>query len=167
MNKLYILTGPAGVGKSTVSQKIAESLEKSVLIEGDIIYNFFVGGRIRPWYNDAPLDLFWSNCFYLINSYLESGYDVVFNYIIKPKYYNIIKEKFSNYSIIFQVLMVDEETIVKRDKERPLDWQMGERALVLLKEFVDAGYDNKYILDTSNLSIDETLKEVVKKTNGM
>lgn len=31
---LYIITGPAGVGKSTISKKIAESKKKSVLIEG-------------------------------------------------------------------------------------------------------------------------------------
>ena len=30
MKKLYIITGPAGVGKSTVSKMIASSLEKSV-----------------------------------------------------------------------------------------------------------------------------------------
>lgn len=51
MNKLYIITGPAGVGKK---------LKKSVVIEGDTIYNFFVGGRIKSWYKDAPLDLFWN-----------------------------------------------------------------------------------------------------------
>ncbi|HAN10617.1 MAG TPA: hypothetical protein DCP90_08420 [Clostridiales bacterium] len=28
---IYIITGPAGVGKSTISQKIAESIDKSVL----------------------------------------------------------------------------------------------------------------------------------------
>ena len=162
MNKLYIITGPAGVGKSTISMKIAESLSKSVLIEGDDIYNFFVGGRIRPWYKDAPLDLFWNNCFYLINSYLENGYDVVFNYIINPNKFNEIKEKFKDYEIIFKVLLVDENIIVKRDKERPEDCQMGERSLVLLKEFINYNYEEKYILDTSNLSIDDTLKVIIK-----
>lgn len=29
MNKLYIITGPAGVGKSTISKSISERLEKS------------------------------------------------------------------------------------------------------------------------------------------
>ena len=42
INKLYIITGPTGVGKSTISNKLAESLLKSVLIEGDTIYNFFI-----------------------------------------------------------------------------------------------------------------------------
>ena len=40
MNKLFIITGPAGVGKTTISNKLASSLSKSVLIEGDTVYNF-------------------------------------------------------------------------------------------------------------------------------
>ena len=43
MANLYIITGPAGVGKSTVSKKIAESKSKSVLIEGDYIYSQVIG----------------------------------------------------------------------------------------------------------------------------
>lgn len=34
MNKLFILTGPAGVGKSTISYELGKRLEKSVVIEG-------------------------------------------------------------------------------------------------------------------------------------
>lgn len=33
MSNLYIITGPAGVGKSTISRRIAESKNKSVLNE--------------------------------------------------------------------------------------------------------------------------------------
>ena len=38
-NMLYIITGPAGVGKSTVSKMLAETKVKSALIEGDDIYH--------------------------------------------------------------------------------------------------------------------------------
>lgn len=164
MNKLYIITGPAGVGKSTISKRIASSLEKSVLIEGDDIYNQFVGGRISPWKENAPLDLFWENCLMLIDNYLKNGYDVVFNYIIKQKHFNVLKDKFNNYNRQFTVLLVDENTIVERDKERPKDCQMGERSLVLLNEFKNENYDKKYILNTTNLTIDETTNEILNNT---
>ena len=39
MPTIYIITGHAGMGKSTISKKIAESLSKSVLIEGDDFYS--------------------------------------------------------------------------------------------------------------------------------
>lgn len=161
MNKLYLITGPAGVGKSTISNEIAKKLKKSVLIEGDTIYNFFVGGRIKPWLENAPLDLFWNNCIFLINSYLTSGYDVVFNYIINPKEFKILKTNFKDYEIIFKVLITDEKTIIKRDKERPLDCQMGKRSLVLLNEFKNYNFNENYILDTSKLTIEETTKNIM------
>lgn len=161
MNKLYILTGPPGVGKSTISNLLASSLEKSVLIEGDTIYNFFIGGRIKPWYKDAPLDLFWNNCIYLIKSYLENGYDVVFNYIINPSNFKRLEKEFSNYEIVFKVLLTTEEEIITRDKNRPLDCQMGLRSIELLNSFKNYNYDKKYLLDTTNLTKEETLKQIL------
>ena len=56
MNKLFIITGPAGVGKTTISNKLASSLSKSVLIEGDTVYNFFIGGRISQRAAHAAAD---------------------------------------------------------------------------------------------------------------
>ena len=40
---LYIITGPAGVGKRTISKRLATLNEKSVLIEGDDIYGQVIG----------------------------------------------------------------------------------------------------------------------------
>lgn len=46
MPNLYIITGPTGVGKSTVSQKLAKRSNKSALIEGDFIYAQVIGGYV-------------------------------------------------------------------------------------------------------------------------
>lgn len=161
MPKLYLITGPAGVGKSTISTHLANKLPKSVLIEGDTIYNFFVGDHIAPWLPKAPLDLFWSNSLYLIKTYLDHGYNVVFNYIITPKDYKKITTTIKDYPIIFKVLLTDEATIIKRDKERPLDCQMHERSLILLRNFINYKYPQEYLLDTSNLTIEETVKNIL------
>lgn len=163
MNKLYIITGPAGVGKSTISYEIGKRLEKSVVIEGDTIYNFFVGGRIKPWLENAPLDLFWENVMYLIESYLKNGYDVVFNYIIKNNTLEKLKKRFKDYDIIFKCLLVDEETILKRDMLRKEDCRMKERCIVLLNEFKNCNFESDYILDTSNLTVNETVEKILLK----
>ena len=73
MPNLYVITGPAGVGKSTISLKLAESLEKSALIEGDDIYNQVVGGHVSPWKEGNHLDTFWKVSVHTIRDYLESG----------------------------------------------------------------------------------------------
>ena len=135
MPNLYIITGPAGVGKTTVSKKLAENKEKSALIEGDDIYNQVIGGRISPWKEGNHLNIFWKICLNTIDTYLTNGFDVIFNYIVTPDDLRNIKDNFKNYSIKFAILISDEETLLKRDKLRPIDCQMGTRCTVLLESF--------------------------------
>lgn len=158
---IYLITGPAGVGKSTVSRKIAQSLEKSVLIEGDDIYHLVVGGYVSPWKDANHLPFFWKNCITLIENAVQEGYDVVFNYILDKEDVENLRKKFSNQKIKFVVLLVDKETILQRDKLRPVDCQMGERCLVLLKEICDEHFNPKFVLDTSKQSVTQTCESIV------
>ena len=160
MPNLYVITGPAGVGKSTISQKIAENKNKSVLIEGDEIYAQVVGGYVSAWKEGNHLDVFWKICLDMINTYLLAGYDVVFNYIVTLSSYTKIKERFKNYNTKFVVLVSNEETILSRDKQRPIDCQMNERCIILLNNFKNTNYGKDYFLDTSNLSIEETVETI-------
>ena len=161
MKNLYIITGPPGVGKSTISKRIAELGNKSVLIEGDDIYHQVIGGYVQAWIYGNHLSTFWKVCLNSIRIYLDDGYDVVFNYIIDPEQLEIIKESFKDYNVKFVVLLVDEETLLLRDSERPDDCQMNERCVVLLKSFNNKNYDNMYKLDTSDLTVDEAVKTIV------
>ena len=157
MQTLYIITGPAGVGKSTVSKRLAQNLSKSALIEGDDIYHQVVGGYISAWKEGNHLQTFWKICINTIKIYLEDGFDVVFNYIISPENIELIKSSIQNYNIKIVILLTDESTLLSRDKQRPIDCQMNERCITLLNIFKNRNYNSKNILDTSYLSIDETL----------
>lgn len=160
MTDLYIITGPAGAGKSTISRKIAESKSKSVLIEGDDIYHQVVGGYVQAWKQGNHLDIFWKICIDMIDIYLSHGYIVVFNYIVNPENIKALQDKFKEYEIKFIILITDEGTLLSRDKERPKDCQMGERCLTLLNNFKNKNFNKNNFLDTSNLSVDETLEEI-------
>lgn len=157
MSSLYIITGPAGVGKSTISRKIAENKNKSVLIEGDYIYSQVIGSYQSAWKEGNHLDVFWNVCINSIKIYLYYGYDVVFNYIVTPSILEKIKEEFKQYTTKFVVLLSDEQTLLKRDKQRPKDSQMNERCLILLDNFKKKDYNQDNILDTTNLSVGETI----------
>ena len=157
MPKLYIITGPAGVGKSTISRKIAESKNKSALIEGDDIYHQVVGGYVQAWKEGNHLEVFWKVCIETIKTYLENGYDVIFNYIVNPTNLIQLQEQFKEYDIKFIVLLVDEKTLLLRDKERPEDCRMNERCITLLNSFKNKNYNKQNILDTSNITINETV----------
>lgn len=157
MSNLYIITGPAGVGKSTISKRIAESKKKSVLIDGDDIYHQVIGGYVQAWKEGNHLDVFWKVCTNTIRTYLENGYDVIFNYIVTSTPLKQMYEEFKDYYIKFIVLLVDEKTLLLRDKERPEDCQMKERCITLLNNFKNNGYNEQNILDTSNFTFDETV----------
>ena len=161
MAKLYIITGPSGVGKSTISRGIAERLNKSVLLEGDNFYHQVVGGYVQAWKPGNHLDVFWKVCVDTINNYLNAGYDVVFNYIINKEKFMELKNIFENIELKFVVLLVDRETILKRDKERPEEFQMKDRCFVLLNDFLNNNYDEKYILYTDKLTINQTIDEII------
>ena len=164
MKTLYLITGPAGVGKSTISLNLAHKLAKSALIEGDELYHQVVGSYISPWLDNNHLDLMWENACMLIRNYLNNGYDVVFNYIIEPSKLSLIKNEFKDCQIKFAVLMANPDTLIKRDQERNIDCQMGQRCLVLLDEFKKHNYSDKYILNTDNLKIDECVKDILESS---
>ena len=165
MQTLYIITGPAGVGKSTISKELAQSSNRSALIEGDEIYHQVIGGYIQAWKEGNHLQTFWKICLNIIKVYLEDGYDVIFNYIVTPENLELIKAQFKGYTIKFVVLLADENTLLLRDKERPEDFQMKERCVTLLNNFKNKNYDIKNILDTTNLSIDETINTIENQNN--
>ena len=111
MPNLYVITGPAGVGKSTVSRRLATIKEKSVLIEGDEIYNQVIGGYVSVWKEGNHLEIFWKICLNMIESYLNAGYDVVFNYIVNPENLKEMKERFLD--LKFVILIADEDELLK------------------------------------------------------
>lgn len=160
MSNLYIIAGPAGVGKSTISKRIAQSKTKSVLIEGDDIYAQVIGGYVSAWKAENHLDLFWKICFTNISIYLDAGFDVIFNYIITPEIFTQMKEKFTNHNTKFVVLLTDDATLLRRDQNRPEDCRMNERCTILLNKFRNYDFGKDYSLDTSRLSIEETLREI-------
>lgn len=157
MPNLYIITGPAGVGKVQFQKKLPKNKTKSALIEGDEIYHQVVGGYIPAWKEGNHLEIFWKVCINTIKTYLEDGYDVVFNYIVTPTPLEMMMKELKDYSIKFVVLLVNEKTLLLRDKERPEDSQMNERCIILLNSFKNTNYNTNNILDTTNLSIEETL----------
>ena len=162
MSKLYIITGPAGVGKSTISKEIAKKSNKSALIEGDEIYHLVCGGYESAWKEKNHLEVFWKNVIDIINNFLEDGYDIIFNYIIKNNTIEMLKRNIKHEDTKFVVLLTDEETIVKRDKQRIEENQMGKRSLILLKQFKEEPFNSKFILDTTKLTIEDVVNEIIK-----
>lgn len=161
MNKLYLITGPAGVGKSSVSKCLANKNEKCALIEGDEVYHMVYSGYVSPWKENNHLEIFWKNSISLIKNFITNGYDVVFNYIINKADFEKLKLEFKDIADMkYVVLIADEETLIERDMQRPEDCRMGERVKIPLQKIKKQDIDKKYIIDTSNLSIEEIVGRI-------
>lgn len=61
--------------------------------------------------------------------------------------------------------MTSEEEILRRDLEIPVDSQMKEKTIILLRSFKEKEFDKKYYFDTTNLSIEKNDKYVVVWNN--
>lgn len=84
MQTLYIITGPAGIGKSIISKELSIKSKKSALIEGDDIYHQVIGGHVQAWKPGNHLETFWKVCINTIKIYLDDGFDVIQRCIFYP-----------------------------------------------------------------------------------
>lgn len=165
MAKLYVIAGPSGVGKNSISRRLAELKEKSVLIEGDNIYRQVIGGYISPWEEGNHLDIFWEICINTIDIYLNAGYDVIFNHVMSPDDLCVLKMHFKKFGIKFAAIMYDKKALVSSDILRSAHCQMYNRCIDLLNEFKNCNYGKKYLLDISNASILELAKTIENSNN--
>jgi adenylate kinase family enzyme len=165
---VYIISGPAGVGKSTTSQELVKQLERSSYISGDEISHITVNGRGKPWLCQETLKLTWTNILSLTRNLIEFRFDVVIDYVTFPSEAIWLAKELESLdvNIFYVVLMVDEASIVKRDLSRDPAIQMGDRSLILLKEFKEAITDDRYIFNTQHYSAVEVNKIINEIMNN-
>ncbi len=157
MASVYLISGPAGVGKSTTSKSLVRSLSNSAYISGDAISHMHINGRQKPWESKMEIELIWNNILGLTENFLRSGIDVVIDYVAFPHEAVWLKKQLQELtpSVKYVVLWTDEQTLLSRDKLRLPEHQMKERCLVLMKEFQESGIQTHNMLNTSQQSTDD------------
>ena len=161
MAKLYVITGPAGVGKSTVTNALADSLSKCAVLEGDEVYHQVRSGCVKPWLDGNHLYLMWKNMITLAKNYLEFGFDVVLNYIIYNDDLEFIKDNIKGFDIHFVVLMAERDTVAKRDTERGEEFAVN-RVDKHITKFLSQGYDKKHFLYNDDKNVEQEVQEILE-----
>lgn len=164
VNKVYIISGPAGVGKSTTSKELVKTLKNSAYISGDYISHMHVNGRKKPWESQEEVSLIWDNILSLTKNFLRYGNDVVVDYVTFPQEAKWLSDnlKSLNVEVNYVVLLTDNETLVSRDNMRKPEHRMGERCLILVDEFIESELDEKHIFNTSkNTPITHVVNEIM------
>lgn len=168
MNKFVIaITGPAGVGKSTVAEGVARSFDKCVNIEADHIKHMIVSG----FYEDDSMPggggftewgLVGDSIGLLAANFLDSGFSVVVNgYIDESAWKNIEKHVTITHKFL---LLPDLNTVLKRDSGRSEDATMGEETVRQHYTIFSANdfYNSFRKLDTAAHTAGQTVGNIVK-----
>ncbi|WP_423900950.1 AAA family ATPase [Eggerthia catenaformis] len=166
-NCVYIISGPPGVGKSSVSEELAYSFDKSAVIEGDSIYLMIKSGLVAPWEDDGYyMDLFWDNVISITNNLLARDMTVIINYVLFEEQIKKMKEflKTKQVNLKYCVLLAEEQTLKERDLSRKEIERTDELSITSRNEFLSRNMNKNHLLYTDNLDIEEIVN-IIKFSN--
>ena len=158
-NCVYIVSGPPGVGKSTVSKELAYSFDKSAVIEGDMIYLMIKSGLVAPWEDDGYyMDLFWDNVISLTDNFMARGITVIIEYVLFEEQLKKIVEflKAKQINLKYCVLLAEEETLRDRDSSREEIERTDDLSIQSRNEFLAKNITQNHLLYTDDLDVKET-----------
>lgn len=155
MRKIYIISGPCGCGKSTLTKELANRIPYSVLIEGDNLNSIFNEKDEVPWLK--RLSITWENIISVTRNCLKNNLDIVIDYVVEeelPMFISNIEDY--EYELYYMVLTADEESIRKRITQRG-DICLIERSLFLRDKLMKDEMNQFHLYDNSNKSLEEEI----------
>ena len=118
-----ILTGPPGVGKTTVAGILAGREERAVHVEADRFFSFIRSGLIEPWdpASDAQNKLAMRTAAEAAASYARDGYATILDGIVIPRWtLGVAREAFeaAGLAVDYAVLRAPQPTCLARVRGR-------------------------------------------------
>ena len=163
-----LITGPAGGGKTSVSNALAKRFERSAVIEVDTLQGMIKGGHVRPWpyNNEAASQLFLSaqNACDVANNFLERDFNVIIADAVGKtqleQYSNFFKDR--NFKTF--LLLPSLEVLRARFDNREDNKELRERTTELHKKFSERRDQlNWQAIDSSDQSLDETVEHIYQE----
>lgn len=163
-----MITGPMGVGKTTVGKKLSDTLGRTAFIDGDWCLDIhpFVG-------NKETKNMAIDNILHMVkNYYFCSECDtIVLGWVMSINTKNKIFSGLSAIDLkIFDfTLICNEKSLIERwNKDIYTEWRNDEELKNSLKSFEDYNnHKNTNLIDTSNISADITVNKIIEVINGI
>lgn len=178
MHKIIFITGSAGAGKTTIGRKIAEQYPKSLHIQIDTLRESIVNGIVPPGPFTAEATeqfrLARITAIYMAKLYANHGYDVVLDDICIPEafadhYTELFPTKAQEHNSFraYRVLLLPQADVLNQRilaRGGPYAQFFVENATPWIYSYLPqmnkAGW---IVIDSSNLTIEETAEEVLKR----
>lgn len=154
--RLFILSGPASVGKTTVARILAAHLsEKTAIVDGDDVLRF-------ECVKCDNKRLFLTNSRTLINNFLNEEIDVIYSHALTPdEVAEVVKNcKTEEVKVVF--LTANLKTLQLRNRTRSTDDQSRLDLEREVQKFAELGIEERFILDNSNLSLSQTAQKIIE-----
>jgi len=163
-NRIVIITGCPGTGKSTVAKEIAASSKTvSVHLHTDDFYEFIANGYISPALpesneqNKTVISAFHAAAL----KFADGGYETIIDGIITPKALTRWIDSVG-YEVHYIVLRADYETTLARalGREKLNNSDNARLVEAMWWQFQELGKYEEHTIDTTNLSIEQTVDAV-------
>ncbi|WP_309119367.1 AAA family ATPase [Paenibacillus sp.] len=155
---VYLISGPLGVGKSTVSKSLANAMKQCALIEGDLLLHIYRGETEPPW--EERLRLAWLNIVAVTRNLLGHGLDVVIDFVVEEEL-EWFRGQLSDVDVTlrYAVLHAEPDTLMGRLRQRG-DEQYINRSLFLLNKLKTSRGNGPFLLDADRKRAEELAEEM-------
>ena len=154
---LLIVTGPPGAGKSTVSRRLADGYESSVLVEGDAVFGFLASGAIEPWLpaSSAQNEIVTEAAAACAGRFARGDYATVYDGVVGPWFLPTFARACGLATVDYVVLMPSVERCLQGVRTRLNHVFSDEDATRKMhQEFADAEVDDRHVLNDPPGDID-------------
>jgi deoxyadenosine/deoxycytidine kinase len=159
---IYIISGPCGVGKSTLAKELANHLEKSALVHGDHFLEMYGEGSEPPW--EERLNIMWKNIVFTTQTLIQHGFNVIIDIVVEDELEWFCQQfSSSNVKVKYIVLRADKERLIERIEKRG-DTYLIDRSLFLLNQLENTPGNEKHLYDTSNKQTHDILMDIINSS---
>lgn len=159
VHTIYIISGPLGAGKTSVSKAVTALLETAVRIEGDVFW--LATEHLEQFSWAQRLECSWENIVAVTKNYLQRDVDVVIDFVVEDELKWFV-EQFSGTTIQIKyiAMIADEKTLTERLEKRG-DLKYLGRSLKLLKQISDKEENQQYLYDTTDKTINNIARSII------